>query len=330
MDSPSHPRVSVIIVNWNTVDSLCQCVRSVELNGKNGEYQVIVVDNASRDGSAEAMREQFPWVHLVANTVNKGFSGGVNDGLAAATGELLVVLNPDIQVPPGGIDTMDDVLLHHPELGAVSPLLVNEKGEIQSGYFRRRPSVMQVFLFYTKVESLARRSTRLVKKYLEGEWQIDEDGLARVEQLPGAFIVAKKSTFDNVGGFDEAFPLFFEDVDWSTRVRNAGLALVLVPAVRAQHEGGRSFSRERGWVSPLFRGSLLLYFKKHGSLLEWLTVDAALFVNSILALVKNSIETAIVSGERKEAARISRRQHMEYLRYRMTRLRTDARKELPS
>ncbi len=205
-------KLSVIIVNWNTRDHLISCLVSLHETMSQGDTQVIVVDNASVDGSTQKVRERFPGDRLVSNGTNRGFAGGVNDGLKLARGEYILILNPDIVLRKGVVDGLITYLEGHPDVGGIMPLLRNEDGSVQKGYVRKIPTLMQVVLFATVLQPWASRRQRLVQRYLEAP--LASSDAVVVEQIPGAFLLTTRRVIDRVGQFDERFRLFFEDVEW--------------------------------------------------------------------------------------------------------------------
>lgn len=131
MTVSSHLSLSVIIVNWNTRESLLQCIGALSDGGIPDSMEIVLVDNGSSDGSVEAVRSSFPQVRVVANDLNRGFAGGANDGVLASTGRTIVVLNPDIIAAPGDLLALQKYLDEHNDVGAVMPLLLNENGMTQ-------------------------------------------------------------------------------------------------------------------------------------------------------------------------------------------------------
>jgi GT2 family glycosyltransferase len=310
---PTRTAVSAVVINWNTRNELRRCLQSLERALPGAENEIIVVDNASRDGSAAMVTAEFPRAYLHANTVNRGFAGGINDGLTHASCDVVILMNPDIIVTTKTIGSLGDILRQHPELGAVTGVFRNSDGSRQRGYLRRKPTMLQTLLFETALAGWARRRRNLVDGYLEQSWE-DGNEIAEIEQIPGAFVATRKDVLETVGGFDERFPLFFEDVDWSTRVRDAGFRLALVPGISVRHEGGKSFlTEDRTWLLGRYRASLLLYFDKHASRPMALTVRLIQVVNSSLIFMKKSVEIIFESGEARSRARIAREQHRRFL-----------------
>lgn len=308
------PELSIIIVNWNTCEYLASCLAALRAVMPSPETEVIVVDNASRDGSADMVRQQFPGVILIANAKNRGFSGGVNDGLGKAQGEFIAILNPDVVVRAGVMEGLMAYLGRHPDVGAVMPALINSDGSEQTGYVRRLPTIMQVLLFSTVLAGWSHRRIGLVERYLEAR-RTPSDGEMDVEQIPGAFIMTSRKVLDGVGQFDEAYRLFFEDVDWSSRVRERGLKLIMLTRLEVSHIGGQSFRIDEGmWVPARYFVSQITFFARRRSLAQAIVAALILSANAILIIAKNSLLRGWSSEAAKRLAHISRQKYINVLR----------------
>jgi GT2 family glycosyltransferase len=317
-------KLSVIIVNWNTRDYLASCLSSIHENLSGPDTQVVVVDNASADGSAQMVRDRFPGARLVANTENRGFAGGVNDGIAVARGEHILILNPDIILRKDVVEGLITYIDKHPDCGAVMPLLRNEDGTVQKGYVRRFPTLMQVLLFATALQPYASRRQNLVNRYLEAPSTGGD--VAEVEQIPGAFLLTTREVVRTVGVFDEAYRLFFEDVDWCSRVREKGLTLMMLSCLEVIHSGGRSFVVDKGnWIQARYFVSLVTYFSRRRSKMAAVAAALIICVNALLVIARNSLLRGRGSAESRRRAALSRRTYGNVLRlfYRAFVLRRD-------
>jgi len=322
MSGPS--KLSVVVVNWNTRDYLASCLSSIHENLSGTDTQVIVVDNASADGSAQMVRERFRSDRLVANRENRGFAGGVNDGIAVAQGEHILILNPDIILRKGVVEALIRYIDKNPDCGAVMPLLRNEDGTVQKGYVRRLPTLMQVLLFATALQPHASRRQNLVNRYLEAPSTGGD--VAEVEQIPGAFLLTTREVVRTVGVFDEAYRLFFEDVDWCSRVREKGLKLIMLSCLEVTHSGGRSFVVDKdNWIQARYYVSLVTYFSRRKSKMAAAAAATIICVNALLVIARNSILRGWGSAESQRRAALSRRTYWNVLRlfYRAFVLRRD-------
>jgi hypothetical protein len=306
-------RVSIIIVNWNTRDCLNTCLTSVHEVLSPADTQVIVVDNASADGSAKMVRDRFPSDLLVANETNRGFSGGLNDGLKHARAEYILILNPDIILRTGVVERLISYLDQHPDAGGVMPLLRNADGSVQRGYVRKLPSLMQVLLFATLLRRWTVRKPDLVDRYLEAPQGTGE--VVEVEQIPGAFLLTARRVLNAIGPFDEAYRLFFEDVDWCYRAREKGLRLFMLPSLEVTHIGGRSFVVADGsGIQARFSVSMVTYFLQRKQKAKAAVAAAILSTNALLMIVKSNIFRGWGNAETYRLAAASRRTHWNVLR----------------
>jgi GT2 family glycosyltransferase len=308
-----RPKLSLVIVNWNTREYLAACLTSVQNALPAEAAEVIVVDNASTDGSAQMVRDCFPSCRLVANDTNQGFSGGINDGLKNARGHYIVILNPDIVLGKGVVEELAAYLEQHADVGAVMPMLRNDDGTIQKGYVRRLPTLTQVVLFSTVLAPWALHKTALVSRYLERPLTTGE--AVEVDQIPGAFLLTRREIIATVGPFDEGYRLFFEDVDWCARVREKGLKLVMLPHLSVKHIGGRSFEADEGSrISARYFVSYVTYFAKRGKKTKAALVALILSLSSLLVITKNSVMCGGRDVEARKRAALARRTHRNVLR----------------
>jgi len=251
--------LSICIVNWNTRDYLRACLASIDAHPPDVPYEIIVVDNASQDGSAQMVREQFPHVRCIANPENAGYAAGNNQALRVAQGGFLLLLNPDTEVYQ---DTLNQALLFfrsHPEAGAVGALQRLPDGDIQ-------PSV-RAFpypqLLFFEVIGLSRLFPQhpLFAGYRMGAFRYDR--VQEVDQPMGTFLMVKREVIEQVGPLDEDFPLFFNDVDWCYRIKRAGWKIYFVPDVAILHQGGAATSQIRRAAIRESHRALELFYRKH-------------------------------------------------------------------
>mgnify|MGYP001587530600 CR=1 FL=1 len=304
--------LSVIIINWNTKEYLSQCLHSFFETNEGITCEVIVIDNASSDGSVEMVTGKFQQVQVIANTVNSGFAGGVNQGISIARGKYILVLNPDIVFKPKTIQSLLQYLDGHKEVGAAMPELINLDGSVQYGYIRRKPSVAQVIFFHTLLTPFCMKNKYLVYKYLESV--LNSNSTQEVEQIPGAFTLVRREVIENVGGMDSSFKLFFEDVDWSYRMRQAGWKLMMLHNVQALHIGGRSFVGARNeWMFVRFNLSLIHFIEKHSHWCVAMLVKGILFANSLFVVIVQLVILALYFGKSRKSQLFSYRRHIQFL-----------------
>ncbi|MBN1889222.1 MAG: glycosyltransferase family 2 protein [Thermoflexales bacterium] len=261
VDSPVDVSIelSVVIVSWNVRDLLRRCVQSIfKFQVSSFKLEVIVVDNASSDGSAEMVRSEFPQVRLVANGTNRGFTGGNNDGLAIARGRYVMLLNPDTQVLDDALATLVTYADAHPQIGALGPQLIYPDGSIQSSR-RRFPSLCTALFESTWLQSLA--PPGLLKAYYALD--LPDDQAAEVDWLMGAALLVRREVVEQVGVLDEGFFMYSEELDWCKRIKDAGWQIVYLPEARVIHHEGKSSEQVAPQRHVYFQTSKVRYFRKH-------------------------------------------------------------------
>jgi GT2 family glycosyltransferase len=260
---PNHPTdpmiLSIVIVNWNTRDYLLGALRSLYAAPPPFPFEVIVVDNASGDGSAEAVAREFPQARLIANGENAGYARGNNQGIEASTGNSVLLLNPDVTLPPGGLEKAVARLEQRPDVGALGVRLVNPDGTPQRSV-RGFPTPAGVMWEALGLSRLFPRS-RIFGAYRMTWFTYDEE--AEVDQPMGTFLLISRRALDDVGLLDERFPIFFNEVDWLYRARQRGWKILFTPCVEVIHYGGGSTRQAGARMAWESRRGLLDFYRKH-------------------------------------------------------------------
>jgi GT2 family glycosyltransferase len=257
----SDVALSILIVNWNTRAFLEQCLASLPYDEVT--LEVIVVDNASTDGSADMLRTRFPRVTCVAGERNLGFAAGNNLAAASASGKYLLLLNPDTVVPPGALSTLIEFANAHPRGGAFGPLLRNADGSPQRSCWRGDPGLGMALadaLYLWRVPWLAAR--------VGSDYRDEELRTARtVDHLLGACLMVRRETWQQVGGLDEEYFLFLEETDWCARARRSGWDIFFVPAAQVTHFGQASMRLAPSRNLPQYYRSYARFYRaRHHSL----------------------------------------------------------------
>ncbi len=249
--------LSVVIVSWNVCDLLRRCLHSVT-RSQSLHCEVIVVDNASTDGSVEMLRAEFPQARVIANADNRGFPAANNQGLAVAQGRYVLLLNPDTEVVGDGLATMVAYADAHPDVGVVGPQLLNPDGSVQSSR-RRFPTLMTAFFESTWLQPHAPR--RLLERY----YVLDrpDDAILDVDWVKGAALMARREAVDEVGGMDVGFFMYSEELDWCRRFREAGWRVVYLPTAQIVHYEGKSSEQVLPARHIHFQTSKVRYFRKY-------------------------------------------------------------------
>jgi N-acetylglucosaminyl-diphospho-decaprenol L-rhamnosyltransferase len=231
--------------------------------------EIIVVDNVSTDGSAEMVRAEFPDVHLIVNTENRGFPAANNQGIAVAEGRYALILNPDTEVVGDALATMVAYADAHPDVGVVGPQLLNDDRSIQSSR-RRFPTMATAFFESTWLQLYAPR--RMMKRYTVQDRP--DDATLDVDWVMGAALMARREAIEQVGPMDEGYFMYSEELDWCKRFKDAGWRVVYLPTARIIHHGGKSSDQVVTSRHIHFQTSKVRYFRKHhgrlaGEALRW-------------------------------------------------------------
>lgn len=253
--------VSVLIVNWNTRDLLRACLLSLRACPALRREEIIVVDNASGDGSAAMVRAEFPEVMLLLSTDNSGYAAGNNLGYVLARGDYIWLLNPDTEVQPDALTRMQNFLDEHPRCGAVASMLVDaQTGEPQQSC-RTFPSPAALWCEALGLARLFPRSRRF-GFYRMGWW--DYRDTRRVDQPMASSLLVRRHAIEDAGGlFDEQFPIYFNDVDLCWRLHQANWEIWYLPTARVRHHGGAGTSQVKPAMIASSHESLRRFYKKH-------------------------------------------------------------------
>lgn len=224
-------------------------------------FEVFVIDNASRDGSAAAVAEAFPQATLIANSDNKGYAEGNNQGMERARGEYVLLLNPDVILPAGGLERAVAFMESREKCGALGVKQVHPDGSLQRS-LRGFPSPMAVVWELTGLSRLFAKS-RFFGAY-RMTW-FDYDSVIEADQPMGTFLMIRKKVMDEIGMLDLAFPIFFNEVDFCLRCKRAGWKIYYTPEVEIIHYGGASTSQVGAAMAWESRRGLLNFYAKHYS-----------------------------------------------------------------
>ena len=254
----SSPTLSIIIVSWNVCELLRACLRSI-LDGRGDlPLEIIVVDSGSKDGSVEMIRETFPVVKLIARSDNVGFPKGNNLGLAQASGQYLLLLNPDTEIVGDALTTMIDYMEQHPRIGALGPQLLNPDGTVQSSR-RRFPTLMTAFFESTWLQGMAPQ--KLLRDYYVLD--VSDEETAMVDWVTGACLLTRCEIYKQVGGLDEDYFMYSEELDWCRRIKDAGWDIVYSPTAQVLHHVGKSSEQAVTHRHINYQRAKLRYFRKH-------------------------------------------------------------------
>ena len=260
-------RIAVVIPSWNTCELLAKCLAA--LANSSAALEIVVIDNASNDGSAELVERAYPNVKLVRNAQNVGFAKAINQGIQATSAALIFCLNSDTEVAPDAIERLAHFLESSGSYAAAAPRLLNLDGSTQRACMNF-PRWSTALWYGTPLERWFPHSAEL-ERYFARSFTHEHDG--DVLQPPAAALLVRRCALDQVGVLDEALPLFFNDVDLSKRLDAAGWRTRFLQAAHVQHVGGAS---ARQLATRLERWHLdrLHYYRKHHGRLAGLWIKA--------------------------------------------------------
>ena len=250
------PRLAIVIVNFNGRGHLEKCLASLAANPPAVPHEIVVVDNASTDGSA-AVVSMWPPARLVPLPVNVGFSAGNNAGIRASSGELVLLLNNDTIVPAGAIDRLVECLEQDAEAGVAGPRLVDGDGraELSFGPMISPLGELRQKLIMTLHERRVGAAVRWVEHRTRRERYVD--------WVSGACLLVRREVANAVGGLDERFFLYTEDVDFCASVRRLGWKVLFTPAAEIVHLRGRSRATAAREMNAAYRRSHIAFYEKH-------------------------------------------------------------------
>jgi hypothetical protein len=223
--------LSIIIVNWNVRELLARCLNSISSCLKSREFEVIVVDNASEDGSVEMMKREFPQVKLIENQENVGFGRASNQGIKIAQGKYLFILNPDTLVGPNTLENIIDFMDSNPKVGIGGCYVYYPDGRPQSSFYKF-PTLLS---YFSRMLSIFRilPINRLTQKFF---WEYKDNNISgTVDRVLGGAMVLRKETVEQIGVFDEAYFMYAEELDLCYRARQKGWEVSTIPDTEIIH-----------------------------------------------------------------------------------------------
>lgn len=248
--------IAVAVVNYNTRDLLRACLDSILQEQPD---ELVVVDNASTDGSAAMVRDEYPWVALCANVDNHGFAGGVNQAFARCASPYVLLLNSDTVLAPGVLRGLRDYLDQHERAGVAGPRLLNPDGSLQPSCYHF-PTPLHVLLELSNLSAAVRFIPVLRQRYLR-TWP--HDSARPVPWVLGAAMAIRRSAFEAIGGFDESFFMYSEEIDFCLRLQRAGWETHFAAVGAIYHVGGASTVQQRAAMAFRALSSTLSLYRRH-------------------------------------------------------------------
>lgn len=271
--------VSVVIVNWNTREILHDCIKSIYEQTRNIVFEVIVIDNASSDGSVAMVKADFPQAILIANQDNRGFAAANNQGIAIAKGRYVLLLNSDTIVLDGAIQKTIAFADQHLQAAVIGCRVLNKDLTLQPTCFMY-PSVLNLLLSMTYLYKLFPRCHFFGREKIS--WW-DRDDVRPVQTVTGCFMLVRKEAIEQVGVMDENFFMYAEETDWCRRFQQAGWIHLFYPDACIIHLGGQSTQQVRPQMALQLRAGILQFIRKHDG---WLSYMFACILTSLWFAVR--------------------------------------------
>lgn len=288
------PIVSFVIVNWNGKEIAYSCIKSIYENCMNIPFEIILIDNASTDGSVELIKKKFPEVKVICNSKNRYFAWSTNEGAKFCRGKYLFFINNDITITPNCVSALIEVLNDNKIIGAVAPQLRYPEGEVQPSC-RQFPTFLNLFISGLGID-------RFWHKYSWKMRDFDHNHPRNVDQPMMSALLIKRECWEDVGNLDESrFPLFFNDVDWCFRAWKKNWIIRFEPRAIAIHLAGWSGNRLGLKRVFLYSKGFYYYFRKHHvtSLFSWkwialLFLTAGVLIKDLLYEVKKHLRFSLI------------------------------------
>lgn len=294
----TKPMLSIVIVTWNGKRFALECLQSLFAQPLNFPAEIIVVDNASSDGTQEAIRTQFPDVRLIENDQNVGFARANNIGMAESHGQYVCLVNSDVVIPPNCLETMLAYLQANPDIGVLGPKMLSPDGTI--GYsVMGLPTVWNTLCCALGLHAAFPRCAFFDGLMLSG---YPYNAVDDVEVLTGWFWMIPRAALQQVGGLDEQFFMYGEDIDWCHRFLKAGWRVVFFSGAEALHYGAASSAKAPTRFYVEMRRANLQYFSKHAGRFRTFGYRLAIWAHELTRIVGYSVVYCCSRYRRPEAA----------------------------
>ncbi len=274
-------QLSIIIVNWNVKDLLRKNLQSIFKLTQGLEFEVIVVDNASKDGSVAMVMSEFPRVNLIASNENLGFAKGNNLALEQVTGKYVLFMNPDMELTENSFKVLIDWMELNLKIDLGTCQLTYPDGTRQNN-IKNNPRLCDQLLILLKLHHLIQ--PKCLKKYLAKDFDYTKE--QEVKQIMGAFTLVKNEVIRDLGGWDEDYFLWWEDLDLCTRAQAKGYQIWYTPQTKVIHYEAKSFEQELSLIKQKrFNRGMAFYFLKHNGLISYIVVKLLSLISLGLAWV---------------------------------------------
>ena len=283
--------LSIIIVNYKTEELTSNCVDSIiKSNTKGLDYEVIVIDNDSQDGSIEAIEKQFPEVTIIKNTENQGFSKANNIGIKESSGDYVLLLNSDTIVEQNTLKGAIDFIKDHKHIGALGCKVLLPSGKLDPACKRSFPTPLNGLFHSLNLDTAFPDNVHFGAYNLT---YVDENKTCSIDCIMGAFMLVPRTVINQVGPLDEDFFMYGEDIDWCYRIKNAGYQVMYYPEIRIfHHKKASGIGKRNPKVIAAFYDSMTIFYNKHyqekyHKLTRWFVITGTTMMKK-RALAKNN------------------------------------------
>lgn len=285
---------SAIIVNWNSKRFLAKCLDSIRRHHRDCTIEVIVVDNASSDGTVEELKKGYPEVQWIENRENVGFAKANNMGMEKASGRYVCLVNPDVEFLDNCLEKLCLYMDAHREVGICGPRILNSDGTLQYSC-REYPTLWNNLCFSLGLHKLFPRHSMFSNELMS---YFDHDRLREVQAISGCFMVVRREALREVGLLDEAFFMYSEDLDWCKRFNDKGWKIVFNPEVSAVHYGGGSSENAPARFAVEKELAIVRYWNKHHGAIENTLIRIILLTNHALRIAIFGVLSMLRSARR--------------------------------
>lgn len=296
--------ITVCIVNYNTRDLLRECLHSVLAENP---AEILVVDNASTDSSVEMVKVEFPSVQLVTLRKNLGYGAAANRAIVDCRADFVLLLNSDTRLQPGALEALIRYLEANESAAIVGPRIVNPDGTLQTSSFHF-PTPVHIFLYLSNLYRFIRYIPGLRKRSLQA---LSSNSAIVVPWVLGAVLALRRQAYESVGGFDESFFMYFEEVDLCYRLAKRGWQVHLAPVAEIVHVGGASTEQQPAAMKLQYFASLAHFYRQHYS---WLRLAALFLLVQCFALSRLVHTTLLLQITRNKSKKASLNRSMSVYR----------------
>ncbi|MCX6745469.1 MAG: glycosyltransferase family 2 protein [Candidatus Parcubacteria bacterium] len=260
--------ISIIIISWNVKELLKKCLQSIYDKTQGLEFEVFVVDNASKDGSALMVASKFTRVNLIASNENMGFAKANNLALEHAQGKYVLFLNPDTELTDNSLKVMFDLMEQDEKIALSTCQLIYPDSTLQKN-IKNNPGLCDQILILLKLHHLF--LSKCLNRYLAKNFIYEKE--QEVKQIMGAFMFARAEVIKEIGGFDPDYFIWWEDLDLCKRIQDLGQKIIYTPKTKVIHHEAKSFEQQMSLEKQKrFNRGMAIYFRKHTGLFSYLVI----------------------------------------------------------